>query len=228
MHDSPPSPPDARLLLAPNCPHCPSVLEALTTMIKAGDIGRLEVINLALRPDLAEGVRSVPWVRIGEFELPGRHTLAELRDWAERAVSGQRSSGDLQTLLEQRELERVTTMLQTRPERLADLLQLAADPDTPIQVRIGVGAVLEEIGEALLGAHFDQLATMTQHPHPAIRADAAHYLGLSGDPRTLPLLRRLRDDDDPSVREIAMDSLQLLHDRLADPGDTVTGHEGDS
>ena len=46
--------PGALLLIAPQCPHCPSVLESLTRLIKEGKIGRLEVVNLAEHPEMAE------------------------------------------------------------------------------------------------------------------------------------------------------------------------------
>ena len=81
--------PDALLLLAPGCPHCPAVLEGLSGLLKEGVIGRLEAVNVALRPERAAelGVRTVPWVRIGPFELEGAQAPAELRRWAEQADS---------------------------------------------------------------------------------------------------------------------------------------------
>ena len=39
--------PDALLLLAPGCPHCPAVLEGLSGLLKEGVIGRLEAVNVA-------------------------------------------------------------------------------------------------------------------------------------------------------------------------------------
>ena len=68
--------PQALMLLGTHCPHCPSVLNSLSELVKQGVISRLEVVNLEQRPELGRelGVRSVPWVRIGQFELPGLHT----------------------------------------------------------------------------------------------------------------------------------------------------------
>ena len=64
-------PPDALLLLTSQCPHCPTVLQGLGELVKKGLIGRLEVVNIVARPDIAKqyGVRKVPWFRLGEFEL---------------------------------------------------------------------------------------------------------------------------------------------------------------
>ena len=70
--------PDALLLLAPGCPHCPAVLEGLSGLLKEGVIGRLEAVNAAIHPERAAelGVRTVPWARIGPFELEGEQTPA--------------------------------------------------------------------------------------------------------------------------------------------------------
>ena len=79
--------PDALLLLTSTCPYCPTVLAALSDLVKSGDIGRLEVVNIGTRPEIAQqyGVRTVPWMRIGPFELEGLRSPAELKQWVERA-----------------------------------------------------------------------------------------------------------------------------------------------
>ena len=63
--------PDAEVAIAAGCPHCPAVLDSLTTLVKSGSIGRLTVINIAVRAEYAEAahIRSVPWIRIGAFVL---------------------------------------------------------------------------------------------------------------------------------------------------------------
>ncbi|NNF96029.1 MAG: HEAT repeat domain-containing protein, partial [Halobacteria archaeon] len=83
------SPPDAELLIATGCAHCPVVLEGLSTLIKEGVISSLRVINIVNQPERAQelGVRSVPWLQLGPFILQGLHSPAELREWAERAGS---------------------------------------------------------------------------------------------------------------------------------------------
>ena len=65
--------PAALLLLGTHCPHCPQVLKALSELVKAGDIHKLEVVNVEQAPEIARelGVRGVPWIRVGEFTLTG-------------------------------------------------------------------------------------------------------------------------------------------------------------
>ena len=204
--------PDALLLLAPGCAHCPAVLDGLSRLLKQGRLGRLEVVNVAAHPEAAAAVgsRSVPWCRIGPFELEGAHTPAELAEWAEHAAQGSGMTTYLSQLLESQRLDRVLDLVAARPGLLADLVALTGDLDTPMAVRIGAGAVFEELaGSAPLRAVVPQLGALTQAAAPQVRADAAHHLGLAGGPDAADLLRPLLDDVDPTVREIAAESLEL-------------------
>ena len=89
MAEQSPAPPDALLLMAPGCAHCPVVLEGLGRLLKEGRLGRLEVVNVAVHPEaaVAAGTRSVPWTRIGPFELDGLYGPAELAEWAAYAAA---------------------------------------------------------------------------------------------------------------------------------------------
>ena len=128
-------PPDALLLIATGCNHCPAVLEGLSRLLKHGQLGRLEVINLAVHPDAGQalGVRAVPWTRIGPFELEGLLAPAELADWAARAADGSGFGAYYRHLLEARRLPRVVELVRERPASLAELLAdaSAASPFDP-------------------------------------------------------------------------------------------------
>jgi len=82
-------PADTLLLIAPGCPHCQSVLHSLSELVKNGDIGRLEAVNIAVHPEAAQEVntRTLPWMRLGNYELSGNYSLGELKGWAEKAAS---------------------------------------------------------------------------------------------------------------------------------------------
>lgn len=209
-HDTPP---DALLLLAPGCPHCPVVLEGLSVLVKEGVIGRLEAVNIASHPEVAQrlGVRSVPWIRIGEFVLQGLHSPAELRQWAERAGSEDGLAAYYADLLGQGRLQDVLDAVRERPGRLTALLRLAADPDTELTQRIGVSAIVEDLaGSEALQAHLDTLADMARSDNDRVRADAAHFLGQTRSERAKPILETLADDPDPVVREVAREALESL------------------
>ena len=90
-----PQAPSALVFIGSGCRHCPIVLDGLARLVKEGRLARLEVINATLEPELAarNKVRSVPWTRIGPFELVGILTPAELAD---RLIGSLRKDGVLQ------------------------------------------------------------------------------------------------------------------------------------
>lgn len=210
--------PDALFLLAPGCAHCPTVLAALGELLKEGRLGRLEVVNIAAHPEVAQtvGTRSVPWVQIGPYELSGVHTRQELAHWAELAARGAGMGPYFSELLATGHIKPVLRRIRQQPEALHDLLTLLEDEDTPLAARVGVGAILEELQpEGLLKAVIPDLKALTHSPHPHTRADACHYLGLTADPQLIPLIEPLLKDPNAQVREIAADTLADLRRRSA-------------
>jgi hypothetical protein len=206
--------PDVLLLIAPGCTHCPVVLQALTESLKAGGLGRLEVVNIVARPELAKavGTRSVPWLRIGPFELDGLHTPAELAKWIEHATLGTGWEQYLSALLTQGRLAKALELVRRDPvARLAPIVTLVGSLQTPMAARIGAGAILEEFeGSEALRYHIPELVALTRSRESQVRADACHYLGLTNAAAVAEQLRPLLGDADPTVREIAQETLERL------------------
>ncbi len=212
--NSPPAP-DALLFLASQCPHCPAVLAALSDLVKRGELGRLEVVNIESHPEaaLALGVRTVPWLRIGPFQLAGARSAAELGIWARRAVSAEGLGEACHDLLKQGGLAQVLELMQADPKRLASLLPIVANPEASLNVKLGVGVVFEEYaGHPALRALLDELGGLTRHVDARVRADACHLLSLLQAEEARPWLQACLHDASADVREIAAESLQTLAD----------------
>lgn len=205
--------PDALLLIAPGCAHCPAVLAGLAHLLEQGDLGRLEVINVAAQPEAAKAVnaRSVPWCRIGRFELTGVLSPGELKNWTDHAAAGSGAGPYLSHLLETQRLPEAIATVGEDPSLLAHLVLLAGDLQTPMAARIGVAAVFEELaGDRRLDDLVDQFGALASAPEPQVRADAAHFLGLTGNPQARSFLEPMLEDEDAEVREVAAESLPLL------------------
>lgn len=202
--------PQALLLMAPGCAHCPEVLAALSALIESGRLARLEVINTVADPGAARaaGTRSVPWVRIGPYELQGAHSRAELLHWTDLATAGAGLGPYFSHLLETGALHTVVHRLRRDPEELHALVMLLEGEKTPLSVRIGVGAVLEELAESGALRHaVPALEDLAESRDPRNRADACHYLGLADTASARLRIRLLLEDPDPTVREIAAETL---------------------
>ena len=217
MSNSKPVPPDALLLLTTQCPHCPAVLQGLSGLVKQGLIGRLEVVNIVARPDIAQqqGVRTVPWMRLGDFELEGLHSPAELRLWAERAGSEAGLAEYYTDLFRHGRLPKALAAIRKYPGHMPALLALAEDPDTELTVRIGVSAVMEDAaGSALLQNQMSALINLARHTDPRVRSDACHFLALTRNEAAIAVLENLTQDPEPAVQAVARDSLEELREYL--------------
>ncbi len=209
--------PSALLLTAPGCPHCPGMKRVLDELLKEGLIGELETVDIAQQPQQAEalGVRSVPWLKLGEFELEGLHSVGELRSWAQHAATPEGLGVFFTEQLKSGRLPKVMSMVRHHPEQLDALLQLVADTGTELTVRIGISAVVEDLaGSDTLLEYLPVLETLGTHPDPRVRADACHFLTTTNSEKAISPLEKLTTDSDPSVRDVAIDSLEELKQEL--------------
>ena len=205
------TPPDALFLLGTHCPHCPTVLQGLANLVKAGTLGSLKIVNIEQRGDIARelGVRTVPWVRIGSFELEGLRSEKELREWAARATANTGMIDWLNELLGSGNLDKPLERVSSDPAMMDALLKIFTDPETGLNIRIGISAIMEDLkGTETLSAIVDQLGKLTQHEDAHIRGDACHYLSLSGNPAATAYIKPLLSDKDENVREVARESLE--------------------
>ena len=203
-------PPHTLLFTAPGCPHCSGMKAALTVLKQEGAIAALEIVDATLEVERARqfDVRSVPWLRIGSFEFEGQMSADDLRAWAERAAYPEGLKLYFFEMLKHGQRAKVERLIREDGRRSIALADLLADPEASMAVRIGIGAVLEELqGSGATGAMTPRLAQILRDPEPRNRADAAHFLSLIGGAQAFRLLRDCLDDPDEAVREIAYDAL---------------------
>jgi hypothetical protein len=209
----PQTPARARVLIATGCSHCSAVVEGMTRLVKSGRLASLEVVNLSVVPEEGSdgGIRSVPVTQIGPFDLEGSLSPGELSDWVDAVANGEGWPAYYAHLLERQRLDEVVERVSSQRSCLVELLSLLANEDTGMPTRIGIGAVMEELaGTDQLRSVVPDLAQLTLSESHQTRADACHYLGLSGDKGALPEVRRLLDDEDADVREIAAETIAML------------------
>lgn len=205
----------AQLFIAPDCPHCPNVLQALSELVKGGEIAELEVSNMALVPEKAQAlnIRSVPWIKIGPFELTGSHTKGELQTWIDRVQSDTGMQEYFIQLFITGELKTVIRLIKNEPDLLSHFLDMMENNDTPLGAKIGMGAVFEEFqGSAAIQKLIPDLARLTESKDAAIRNDACYYLGLTESPLAILYIQKLINDEHSEIRETAHDALEIISD----------------
>lgn len=204
------SAPDALLLMTGGCPHCPAALQALTVLLKEGAIGRLEVINVAVHIEEAEsrGVQSVPWIRIGPFEVEGAATPAKLRELARGVNDDGVFDAWLLETLKSGKRQKFEELVKQDPQRIHALARLMKNPEASMAIRLGIGAVLEELqGTGFTEPLMTDLAGMLASDDRLLRADACHFLTLIGGEAIRPRMLACVDDADPEIREMAQEWL---------------------
>ena len=205
--------PKVLMLMGTQCTYCGPMMQILTDLMKSGQIAELRVVNIEDNPDLAQqyGVRSVPWLQVGPFELSGSRSKKELSLWIERASSFEGISDYLEEVLLEGKIESANKLIQGHPQALENVIDLMADPEAKINVRLGVGVIIEEMA---LSEEFKivipRLIEYLSNDDARIRGDACHYLSLTEDISYLPAIKKLLLDENEEVREIAQDSLDDL------------------
>jgi len=205
---------EALLLIAPGCPHCATMMGLLGELLKEGAIGRLVMVNIAEQPDIAakHGVRSVPWLKLGQFEFSGALSRGEIETWLQAAAANGGLQGYLAQQLENGALRDILVQVRRRPRLLVDLLDILRGDDVPLTVRIGISAVVEAFADQpqVLRGRIPEFLGLLESGEAAVRADACHFLGLTGSAEARSALERCLHDPEPMVREIARESLDLL------------------
>jgi len=207
------TPPTVLMLMGTRCSYCGPMMQILAELMKAGKIGELRIVNIENASELATelGVRSVPWLQIGPFELAGSRTKQELLLWLERASSFDGVTEYLEEVLAEGNIKYANRLVQRYPQALENVIDLMADPEAKINVRLGVGVIIEELAETeQFKAVIPRLIDYLSDDDARIRGDACHYLSLTRDPAYIPLFEKLLSDESEEVREIAQDSLDDL------------------
>lgn len=205
-----PTSPSALLLITSSCPHCPSVLQSLSELIKEGKLSRLEVINIEKNSQRAEelNVRSVPWLKLGDFELVGLKSKSEIAKWITKTESPEDMSAYFEELMTSGKIDKVKLMVEDRPELMQALFDIMASETSGLSARIGVGAIIEQFaGRDILIHKIDALGEYCKSPLARIRNDTCYYLGLSQHTDARKYLRPLLEDEDDEVREVVKEAL---------------------
>lgn len=201
------------MLMGPQCAFCGPMMQMLTELMKSGHIAELQIFNIEQNPQITQqlGVRSVPWLQVGPFELQGSRTKQELLTWLQRAASFEGISEYLEEVLAEGNIRYANKLIQRYPPALNNIIELMADPEAKINVRLGVGAIIEDMAEGeAFKAVIPRLVEYLSHDDARVRSDACHYLSLSKDRSVIPYIEKLLSDDSAEVREIAQESLHEL------------------
>jgi thioredoxin-like negative regulator of GroEL len=205
--------PEVLMLMSRQCAYCGPMMQILTELMKQGLLKELHIVNIENNPEMAQqlGVRSVPWLQIGHFELSGSHSKQEIIQWLERAANAAGFTEYLEQLLTEGNIKLANKLIKKHPPALKNVIDLVADPEAKINVRLGAAVIIEDMAESdAFKKVIPQLKGYLSNKDARIRGDACHYLSLTKDNSLLPEIEKLLSDESEEVREIAQDSIDEL------------------
>jgi len=206
--------PKATLLLSSRCPHCATLLDLLNQLLKSGELSQLHSINIDAAPEVAQkyAVRSVPWLKIGDYVLTGLQDMPALKQRLEWIKLKANLLGKFDQMLSNAQANEVIESIREDPSRFSTIIELLSDPATILSSRIGIGVIIEEFaGTELLQSHRQTLEQLLHAKEVRIRADVAYYLELTESTEAIVALQQHANDENADVREIIADSLMSLH-----------------
>ncbi|VAW99102.1 hypothetical protein MNBD_GAMMA21-2862 [hydrothermal vent metagenome] len=201
------------LFTSPHCAYCPAISKIFSALNEQGLLSEFKKYDLTTHPSLAEkfNVRSVPWFKINSLEFFGSHTPAEIEYWVTHSSTPAGILRYITETLEAGQLNQIENLIRKHPDWLAISLQILADTTSPIQARIGLGAVIESFaGDEILLTILPSLEVLLADADHRVRADACHYLGMIPSNKIKGLLTSCLSDEHPEVREVAEDGLELI------------------
>lgn len=204
---------EALLLKSTHCPYCHALEMLLDERLKKAVLGKLDVINIEHSPEIAQqyGVRSVPWLQLGDFIFEDAMTPAELDRWIGLATSNQGQADYIVYLLEHGKLTRAIDWIEQGNASLNTVIPLLEDMDAKMNVRVGIGAIMEHFeGSLMIRDIIPELIGLMQNDNPVIRTDACHYLSLTQSMDVIESLKKMLDDEDEQVRQVAQESIDAL------------------
>ncbi len=201
------------MLVGTHCSFCGPMLKIVSEMVKQGDFATLRVVNIEQDQTLASelGVRSVPWLRIGPFELAGVRNKEEIKLWLDRAASDDGITLYFEEILAEGNVSTAIKFVKRFPESLESVIDLVMDAEGKINVRLGAGVIIEEMAESnAFKVVIPRLVDALSDKDARVRGDACHYLSLTKNPQYLSLIEPLLSDVSEEVKEIAQDSIEDL------------------
>lgn len=199
----------------PGCSVCPQMERLFEELHEQGGIEELEVLDVTRHPELAQkyNIKSVPFYLVNGIAFNGLKTREEIVDLLQQDDS-QKWTSLIRAELEDGQLELINNYIQQHAAAREAMMELLADKDTELVVRIGLTAIIESLAEGdLLESLEERFIQLTQHNDERIALDALYYLSLLSSPSSLAALTKIARNGKPGLRE---DARELLAESMSD------------
>ena len=202
------------LFVLPDCQVCPVMERLFEKMHQNGEIDEYECLDISEHAEQAEAynIRSVPFYLINGVSFTGLRSHREIS-----GLLGSRQTpiwrGKISDELSDGQLASVTRLIRGNAVARQAMLELLADNETELVVRIGLTAVIESLaGSGVLADCEAQLIRLTEHANERIALDALYYLSLLATPASVQTLESIALNGRDALR---MDAEEMLTEFLS-------------
>jgi len=212
----------AELFIATGCAYCPIVMNELTNLLKQGLLASLKITNIAVDKERATelNIRSVPWFSLNQSHTSmvfiGNHSPAEVKKWVQSAQTEEGMTVYIEEHLTSGDINIITQAIELQPDAFNTIVTMLEDEDTPMHVRIGLDALVENFANtSILKSHANSFKALASNNNIRLQIDALHYLALTGDMAHEEFISLKIKDKDKQIQEAATEALETLKEMTA-------------
>ena len=214
--------PSSELFIATGCSHCPVVLKELSEQLKKGEISSLKVTNIAVDNKRAEelNIRSVPWFSLinehTSMIFSGDHSPKEIQKWIAASQTENGMQEYVEEYLANGQLMSIVQAIQLKPEIFSVIISMLENEDTSMDIRIGLDALTENFTATdILKNYSASFKKIADSDNTRLQIDALHYIALTGDAENKDFLQKKTTENDPQIKDAAIEALETLKDLTA-------------
>ena len=207
-----------RLYVAPQCPHCPSMVRQLLPLAAASAYVHVTIIDGAFFPEMSQkdGIRSVPTLLLDDdFRWTGLVPQNELLAVMADRDPSKLGANSLESLLKEGDASKVANLMISSKTIIPAFLDVLAHEK--MFVRLGAMVVMEELCQrepALAKQVVDPLWDRFGGANAQIQGDILYIIGQTGSRHTIPQLEAVLNGAAASeVKEAARDALESIRSR---------------
>lgn len=203
-------PAELLVFIASACPHCPDAVRIANSLALSSQKITTTIIDAQLFPGPAGryGVKSVPLTMLdGELSIIGVRSFEEIAQRILERETGEHGLSILLSLIEQNRLAEAAELICSDGQAFF----VTAWRKSTLSSRIALMLIAEEIIERnspALETCISELIHSLHSEDDALRGDTADLLGCIGHPSSIGELKKLVDDPNPEVSEIAAEALE--------------------
>ena len=204
-----------KLFIAPECPHCPKMVQELAPLVLVNEWVKLTIIDGFLFPEMAEplGIKSAPTLLFDErMRWTGQVPLKEILDVVLNQDPSLISALSIESLLGEGQAGLLAHMMIEQGTIFPSFYELLTSEKW--SVRLGAMVVIEEIieqdkplAEQCVGPLWERFPTLNEQ----VRGDVVYILGEAGNRDTLLKLETvLSGPYSRETREAAEEALETI------------------